>query len=124
MKVLIIEDDIIIRFILSHHFTSAGFDIILTEDGEDGMKNYRLCKNDINLIITDLMMPKLDGYAVAKTIRYDIGDTIVPIIAITASVTNKKDTHLFNYVLQKPLDIGSLLSLSESLIMNSQKNNN
>lgn len=118
MKVLIVEDDPIIRLILAHHLKSAGFNVILSENGELGLTSYQSNKSEIGLIITDLMMPELDGYAMAQKIRSDSEGVPIPIIAITAGIIDQSaaKNDVFNSIFQKPLDIKSLLSLSELLI--------
>lgn len=123
MKVLIVEDDEIIRFILSHHFNTAGFEVILAEDGQHGLEYLITSNFEIDLIITDLMMPKLDGYGLAKKVRFEHGKYDLPIIAITAGVIiqEEKNRALFNFMLQKPLDIKGLITLSNCLISGSEK---
>ena len=123
MKVLIVEDDAVIRCVLSHHFISAGSEIILAENGEDGLEKFQSNNHDIDLIITDLMMPKLDGYGMAQKIRFDSNKSGTPIIAITAGFIDKSKNNndIFNSMLQKPLDIQGLLNLSKNLIVESKK---
>lgn len=123
MKVLIVEDDAVIRCVLSHHFISAGFEIILAENGQDGLTKFQSNNHDIDLVITDLMMPKLDGYAMAEKIRLASNKSLTPIIAITAGFIDISNNNIsvFDSILQKPLDIQSLLDLSEKLIVESKK---
>lgn len=92
--------------------------MILSENGELGLTSYQSNKSEIGLIITDLMMPELDGYAMAQKIRSDSEGVPIPIIAITAGIIDQSaaKNDVFNSIFQKPLDIKSLLSLSERLI--------
>ncbi|MFN3803030.1 response regulator [Belliella pelovolcani] len=123
MRVLIVEDDEIIRFILSHHFNSAGFEVTLAEDGQHGLDLLIETNFDTDLIITDLMMPRLDGYELARKVRIGHRRFELPIIAITAGIISdeEKNRTLFNYTLQKPMDIKGLVSLSKCLIAESEK---
>ena len=78
-KVLIVEDDKDFGSILQMKFALEGFEVVLAEDGEDGVGKAATEKPD--LIISDVLIPKLDGVQMAKKIR-EI-DKQVPIIFLT-----------------------------------------
>ncbi|MBC1522216.1 response regulator transcription factor [Listeria aquatica] len=79
VKVLIADDDEAIRKLVGHYVRAEGFEPILASDGEEALE--LLEEHAAELVIVDLMMPKRDGYSLAKHIRtfYDI-----PIIMLTA----------------------------------------
>lgn len=79
-KLLIVEDDPNLGEILSEYLGLKGFDTTLSRDGEEGERTYR--NGDFDLCILDLMMPKKDGFALAKEIRSIDEET--PIIFLTA----------------------------------------
>jgi DNA-binding response OmpR family regulator len=79
-KLLIVEDDPNLGEILSEYLGLKGFETTLSRDGEEGEKTYK--NGDFDLCILDLMMPKKDGFALAKEIRSMDDDT--PIIFLTA----------------------------------------
>ena len=78
-KILIIEDEAAIRQILAEPLKSAGYGVVCAADGVEGLNAFRAQAAD--LIILDIMLPKLDGYRVCETIRRE---SRVPIILLTA----------------------------------------
>jgi two-component system response regulator VicR len=79
-KLLIVEDDKNISFIMTDNAKAEGYECDAAFDGEDGL-NMAL-NNQYDLIILDLMLPKLDGFQICRRIR-DAG-IITPIIIVTA----------------------------------------
>lgn len=77
-KILVIEDDIDIQDILKNHLTDAGYEVIITSNGVDGISNF---SEDISLVLLDIMIPKIDGFGVCEVIRQK---SQVPIIMLTA----------------------------------------
>ncbi len=78
-KVLIVDDDSNICELLRLYLEKDGFDTIIANDGEAAIVKYNLEEPD--LILLDVMMPKLDGWQVCRTIRKS---SSVPIIMLTA----------------------------------------
>jgi len=66
-KVLIVEDDKDFLWILKQGFTGQPFSVIFAEDGEEGLKIAEEQKPD--LILLDILMPKMDGVTVAKKLK-------------------------------------------------------
>ena len=66
-KILVVEDDENLGKILSDYLKVKGFDIVLKRDGEAGLKGF--IENEIDLCLLDVMMPKKDGFTLAKEIR-------------------------------------------------------
>lgn len=77
--ILIIEDETAIAQILKEPLLDAGYLVDIAEDGEAGVEKFR--NGDYQLILLDIMLPKMDGYAVCETIRQDCK---IPIIMLTA----------------------------------------
>jgi two-component system, OmpR family, response regulator MtrA len=78
-KILIIEDDASYRELLMLGLADEGFRTVSAEDGEQGLDVFE--REDPDLVILDLMLPKLDGFEVCRRIR---GQSLVPIIMLTA----------------------------------------
>ena len=78
-KVLIADDDDRIREIVRIYLEADGFDVYQAEDGNSALEMVR--KDNLDLIILDLMMPGLDGWTVCKILRKE---TKIPIIMLTA----------------------------------------
>lgn len=85
-KILVVDDEINIRRILETRLSIIGYEVITAADGEEALFLYK--KEMPNLIILDIMMPKLDGYGVCQEIRKE---SEIPIIMLTAlnDVTDK-----------------------------------
>ena len=78
-KILVVDDEISIRRILETRLSMLGYAVVTAADGEEALLVYR--KESPNLIILDIMMPKLDGYGVCQEIRKE---SSIPIIMLTA----------------------------------------
>ncbi|AFU17802.1 Two-component response regulator (plasmid) [Bacillus thuringiensis MC28] len=88
-KVLIIEDEKIIREAVSQYFSHDGYEVVTAEDGQIGLDMFA-SHEDINLIILDIMLPVMDGWSVCRRIRKN---SMVPIILLTAR-SDEDDTLL------------------------------
>ncbi len=90
-KILLVEDDQTLNFIIKDNLEQNGYVVTSAEDGELAMKAFKSDK--FSLCLLDVMLPKKDGFAVAKEIR-EIDDH-VPIIFLTArSMTEDRITGL------------------------------
>ena len=78
-KILVVDDEISIRQILETRLSIRGYEVILAANGEDALSLFR--QEQPNLVILDLMLPKIDGYEVCSEIRKE---SQVPIIMLTA----------------------------------------
>ena len=88
--ILIIEDEIRIRFLLKDYLLSEGFSVIEACDGEEGLMAFK--NNNVDLILLDIMMPKIDGLTVLENIR-TVSTT--PIILLTAK--SQEEDKLYGY---------------------------
>lgn len=79
-KLLIVEDDINLGQILSEYLSLKGYESFLFRDGEEGLAAFRAQSYDCCLL--DVMMPKMDGYTLAKEIRKI--DSQIPFLFLTA----------------------------------------
>jgi DNA-binding response OmpR family regulator len=81
-KVLIVEDETAILEPLKARLEAEGYEVITASDGEDGLKKARALHPD--LMILDVMLPKMDGYKVCGLLKNDARYSRVPIIMFTA----------------------------------------
>ena len=79
-KILVVDDEMRMRKIINDFLSKNGYTVLEAEDGEEALKMFYEI-NDIDLILLDVMMPKIDGWEVCKEIRKD---SKVPIIMLTA----------------------------------------
>ncbi|MDZ4664496.1 MAG: response regulator transcription factor [Bacteroidota bacterium] len=80
LKILLAEDDLNLGFLLVEYLETEGFEVKLCKDGELALKTFQ--NSSFDLCLLDVMMPKLDGFSLAKEIR--LKDKIIPVIFITA----------------------------------------
>lgn len=78
--ILVVEDELSIATLLQYNLKQAGFEVLIANDGEEGLRKVITERPD--LIILDLMLPKKDGMEVCKELRIQKIDT--PIIMLTA----------------------------------------
>ena len=81
-KILIVEDDKHISKLVKYNLEKAGFECIVTITGEESLEI--LDKEPVDLIILDIMLPKMDGLQACKQIKQDKKLSAVPIIMLTA----------------------------------------
>lgn len=81
-KILIVEDNPDLREYLAMELSSLKYDIYTAVDGEDGIEKARTLHP--SLIISDIMMPKSDGFTLCNTLKNDINTSHIPIILLTA----------------------------------------
>ena len=92
--ILVVDDEQRMRKLIKDFLTAKGYKILEAEDGEKALEVYEKNKNQINLILLDVMMPKLDGWSVLRQIRQD---SKVPIIMLTAR--GEEQDELFGFEL-------------------------
>ncbi len=115
ISVLIVEDDANIRELLQMYLEKDGYAVTLASDGGQGLDKFRAIRPD--LVLLDVMMPVMDGWAVCKAIRAE-GST--PVIMLTAKgETDDKVTGLKagadDYV-TKPFEMKELLARIEAVL--------
>ncbi len=121
-RVLIVDDDVRNVFALTSVLEGYGMDILYAEDGQAGID--LLQENpDIALVLMDVMMPGLDGYATTAAIRRMPQFADLPIIAITAKVMQgdrekSLQSGASDYV-PKPVDVDQLLAVMRTWLQRS-----
>lgn len=78
-RILVVDDEACIRRVLETRLSMMGYDVITAVDGVEALEIFK--REPLDLIILDVMMPRLDGYAVCQTIRKT---SRIPIIMLTA----------------------------------------
>ena len=86
-KILVVEDEADLVKAIELRLTKEGFDVITSLDGEDALKKARTENPD--LLILDLMLPKIDGYKVCRLLKFDQKYKDVPVIMLTARVEER-----------------------------------
>ena len=80
-KILIVEDDFFIRDIYQKQFTKEGFNVEVSPDAENGLEKVKNEKP--NLILLDLMLPKMSGLDLLKILKADTDLKSIPVVILT-----------------------------------------
>ena len=120
--ILIVDDEQRMRKLIKDFLKAKGYSILEAEDGEEGLAVFEQNKNKINLILLDVMMPKLDGWSVLRQIRQTSN---VPIIMLTAR--GEEQDELFGFELgvdeyiPKPFSPKILVARVEAILKRASK---
>jgi CheY-like chemotaxis protein len=115
--ILVIDDDLAMQTVLEIALREAGYRVILASDGQEGIT--KLATMHPNLVISDIMMPQMDGVETFQRIKDQLQEDGIPIFIMTA--LNRKpwfaDLEAEGAViLQKPFDIEQLLRLINDML--------
>ena len=122
--ILVVDDEQRMRKLIKDFLTAKGYKILEAEDGEKALEVYEKNKNQINLILLDVMMPKLDGWSVLRQIRQD---SKIPIIMLTAR--GEEQDELFGFELgvdeyiSKPFSPRILVARVEAILKRTNQTN-
>ena len=115
MRVLVVEDDQIIREGISEYLSEFGYDIVQAKDGQEALKNFE--SYEINLVILDIQIPLLNGLEVLKEIRKK---SELPVLMLTAFNDEEYKINAFSSLadgyMEKPFSLPVLKVRIDSLI--------
>ncbi|GHT80596.1 hypothetical protein AGMMS49960_06370 [Betaproteobacteria bacterium] len=111
--VMVVDDSLTVRKITSRMLEREGYRVVLAKDGVDALEV--LLENVPDVILSDIEMPRMDGFDLVRNIRADIRLKDVPIIMITSRLADKHRTYAMeigaNHYLGKPYQEDELLGL-------------
>ena len=81
--ILTVDDSRTMRDMLAMALNDAGFNVVQAVDGEDGLAVLDAHSGDVDVIITDINMPKLDGFGFIEAVRVDDDYRAIPILVLT-----------------------------------------
>lgn len=121
-KILIVEDDLSIQALLHDFIRDAGHSAVLAADGVEALAKYS--EQDFDLVLLDIMLPKIDGYGVLEVIRQR---SDVPVIMLTALDAEENqirglDLQADDYI-TKPFSMPVLLRKIAAVLRRSSKQN-
>ena len=79
---LVVDDDPVILKLLEVNFSMEGFDVLSAVDGVDGLERIRVDRPDI--VVTDIMMPRMNGIELLEAMRADPDIAAIPVILLSA----------------------------------------
>lgn len=117
-RILIIDDEKLYHKMIANALSSLGYDLIFADDGLQGLELAKLNKPDA--VITDVMMPEINGYEVTRLLRREIEFATVPIIILTAQTELQDKLKSFeagaDAYLTKPFAPAELLARLKALL--------
>jgi CheY-like chemotaxis protein len=115
---LVVDDNELNRLVLKELLETKGFLVDLAASGEEGLEKVRA--GDFDLVLLDILMPGMDGYAVFEALQMDPRFQELPVVAVTAAVTNeersKAEVAGFDGFIVKPISIEVLYRLLGDLL--------
>lgn len=111
-KVLVIEDDRVLRRVVVDHLKSEGFQVLEADDGESGLELALAEHPDVTLL--DVVMPKMDGMTVLEKLRQDEWGKNTRIIMLTnlsdaEKIAHAKEKGVSDYLVKADWDIESII---------------
>lgn len=117
-RVLVVDDEPDLVRILEFGLKAAGYAVETASDGQEGLKKARESKPDI--ILLDLMLPKLDGYKVCRLLKFDERYKHIPIMILSARTQEGDQTLAHemgaNRFLTKPYEFAEILEHIQALL--------
>ena len=113
--ILVVDDETVICQMLSDVLEDEGYRVVMASNGQEGLSC--LTKTDPQLVISDLMMPILNGRELCRAMQKMPSFQSIPIILMSAAGTpaSVEDCN-FAYFIDKPFDLNELLTIVETLI--------
>ena len=117
-KILLVEDHEEIWDFLSRRLKRRGYEVVVAQDGQEGLDKARSERPD--LLLLDMNLPVVDGWSVAQTLKGDTETKSIPIIALTAhAMAGDRDKALnagCDDYHAKPVDFSQLLNQIEAVL--------
>jgi len=125
-RILVVDDEPSILETIKFHLEISDYDVLSAVDGMEALKLARTEKPD--LILLDLMLPKMDGFKVCKMLKMDRRYKNIPIVMLTAKAGSIDEVEGYQsgadaYV-KKPFDLEALGSVVEEMLEKGENMNN
>lgn len=110
-KILVVDDEVDLVKTLRFSLETEGYTVLASYNGEDALNQAR--KENPDLVLLDIMLPKLDGYKVCRLLKFDERYKHIPILILTAKTQEKDkiigmETGADEYI-TKPFDMDELM---------------
>ncbi len=117
-RILLVGDDAVTLNSIFNHLSGFGYNVVTACDGIEGLSKF--VENHFDIVITDIVMPKMDGITLVEKIRDDSNRKYVPAIAI-ATYPCLPEYSPFDAFFSKPLAVEKLLDTIEKATKNGRK---
>ncbi len=119
-RILVVDDDFQVRLVLEKMLVKNGYDVVLADNGDEGLKHFR--NEQFDLVLTDIIMPEKDGIELIRIMKKERPDA--KIIAFSGGGRLGTEDYLevskkfgANEVLTKPVDKSTILGCIKGLIL-------
>ncbi len=112
--VLIVEDSVVVAKFLTIVFKNVGFRVKTASDGFEALE--KAIKDDINLIVTDLNMPQMDGITLLKNLKENEDTKKIPVILMSSNMPDKNEISGSFAFLQKPFKESEMVEIAKKAI--------
>jgi DNA-binding response OmpR family regulator len=116
--ILVMDDDLALQTVLEIALREAGYEVILANDGQEGIEKLTTLNPD--LVISDIMMPQMDGVETFQRMKEQLQDNGIPIFIMTALTRKPWFADLEAegaVIIQKPFEIDQLLGLVRDMFL-------
>ena len=117
-KILVVEDEAELTGAIQIRLEQAGYEVLIAYDGQQALEKAR--GENPDLIVLDLMLPKIDGYKVCRMLKFDEKYKKIPIVMLTARAQEKDESLGYEVgadaFITKPFKYQALLSKIRELI--------
>ncbi len=113
--VLVAEDDVLVRNLVHAVLLRAGYSVLMAADGEEALELSRRYSGEINLLLSDVTMPRMDGFQLAERIRLERPSTRALLISGRLSSEIVEGNESFDF-LRKPFFPDQLKSKLEEIL--------
>ena len=119
MKILIVDDKEENRYFLESLLKGFGYEVTSAVNGKDALEKLR--KDSFNMIISDILMPEMDGFQFLENVKNDNNLKNIPFVFYTATYTSDKDKEFglklgANKYIQKPIDPEEFIKIIQNII--------
>ena len=118
-KVLIVDDDPSIRFMLRLIFERAGYEVLEAEHGRAALERLKESRPDV--VVTDLMMPVMDGLRLIRRLRSQPDTSTIPIVVVSANPGGAEAARTADAAVPKPFLPAELVETVDALIKTEAK---
>ena len=105
-KILLVEDDDIVREVTRATLLTIGYQVLTANDGSNGIDMYRTNRRDIGLIVTDEIMP-MQGHKMIEHLKKEYGSSLVPFMFLSGYYDDEQGQHIKNLnpyaIMNKPV---------------------
>lgn len=121
-KILVVDDDLGTRLSISDYLELSGYEVVTANDGQEGL--VMVNKHHPDLIVTDIIMPQMNGYELVRQVRQKANFRLLPVILLTARTQTQE--RILGYqsgcdlYLPKPFELEELAAAINNLLERSQ----